>query len=43
MTCGEHFNIQSVHISDLEHVGTIKLGVYVHQKLVYTKCEQCYA
>ena len=44
MTCSECFNTQSegVHISALEHRRKIKFSIYVHQKLKYTKCEQCY-
>ena len=36
MTCGEHFNIQSVHISDLEHVGRQNL-VYMFIRNSYTQ------
>ena len=43
MTC--IFNIQSewLNISALEHCRKLKFSIYVHQTLMYTKCEQCYA
>ena len=45
MTCSTHFNIQSewLNISALEHCRKLKFSIYVHQTLMYTKCEQCYA
>ena len=32
-----------LHISALEHCRKTKFRIYVHQTLMYTKCEQCYA
>ena len=41
--CSELFNIQrAIHISALKHGRRIKCITYVHEKLIYTKCEQCY-
>ena len=44
ITCSGRFNVQSegVHISALEHCRKIKISIYVHQTLMYTKYEQCY-
>ena len=32
-----------INILTLEHCGKIKFSIYVHQTLMNTKCEQCYA
>ena len=42
--CSVHFNVQSEgSVSALGHCTRIKFGIYVHQTLMDTKCEQFYA
>ena len=44
MPCSERFNIQSEgYISQLWNTVGRYNFLYLHKKLIYTKCEQCYA
>ena len=44
VTCSSRFNIQSEGSNlSFKHYWKIKFSIYVHQKLIYTNGEQCYA